>query len=948
MRGTKLEHSEYLRVDASASFGAALEAATRRCDQLDDRDRARHQVLDDESALSNEWYWILGADNAPEPDALESLLETAERNPSLEVTGPKLVHRDDPARIVEYGKSITHSGIAVRLHADAIDQGQFEHLSDVLAVAAGGMLVRRETWDRLRGFDPGLPAVDDGLDFCVRAWLSGGRVLLSPRARVESDAENASGTTHFGKRTRPLQKYRIRREAQLHRQLSWVPTIEFVLRWLLLLPQTLLRTVMHLLRKTPGRIIPDWRAALRVFFFRTGVLRSRRQFAATKQHSLTSLSKLFVTSREWRKMQANRRDEYRAETQQHRDRYNFITGGGGWIALIGVVTALVLFFPLLGTGTLVGGALLPMSGSVGELWAQTGYGLRDTGGGVGVSDPFTYLLAALGTLTFWNPSQSIQVLWLVAIPASAIGAWFLAARLTMQPWARALVALAWMASPTLYASLMEGRLGGVLVHVLLPWLVFTGLGAASSWAATAWCSLIALAITAASPMLLPLLVLLWLIALALAGRGWVRVLVTCIPTLAMFMPLGITQLNRGRPFAVLADPGVPVIADPARGWEVLGLFPTRTAGGWVDVAANAESTANVWMLLALALVPLGVLAVAALFTRTWRVALAGIVLACAGFVTAGVAGGFAFTFTAGESVPLWIGPAQSAALLGLLMAASAGIVALRIPGRVIGSLGVIALIALLLPIAPAQLNGTSKVEASTGRTLPAIVEAQGTASGQLGTLVISPLGADRLHVHLERGAGQTLNEFSTLTTTNTELTENVKALADTALKFLSAGSANPTADLHELGIGFVLVEPAPTAGAVLEQRLVTAMSANEALSAAGNADQIGTLFQVVNAAERPTDPQLAGALDTDNWRNSLGRALLIVQGLVMLFVVLLALPTGGVEARARGIRQRRGSKRWFDLDRGSPQPALQPETSGDLFADEPTGDHIDASGDDRV
>ena len=948
MREAALDHSTYLRIAADATFGAAVQAAVDACDNADTTERERRQQLGADPELSSDWFWILGADNAPEPDALEELLDTAERNPSLEVTGPKIVHQDDPARIVEYGQSVTSSGIAVRLHADAIDQGQFEHLSDVLAVAAGGMLVRRETWNRLQGFDSGLPAVDDGLDFCVRTWLSGGRVLLSPRARVEADAAGAIGTTHFGKRTRPLQKYRIRREAQLHRQLTWVPVLEFVLRWLLLLPLTLARTIQHLLRKTPGRILPDWRAALRVFFFRTGVHRSRRQFAATKRHSLHSLNKLSITPQEWRKIQANRRDEYRAATQQHRDRYNFITGGGGWIALLGVVASLVLLFPLINAGTITGGALLPLSGDIGQLWGNTGYGLRDTGGGVGVADPFNYLLAFLGTITFWNPSQSIQLLWLIAIPASAVGAWFLAARLTVQPWARAVVAIAWMAAPTLYASLMEGRLGGVVVHMLLPWLLFTGFGAASSWTAASWCSLIALAIAASSPMLLPLLGLLWLLALLTAGRGWMRVLVTCIPTLAMFMPLGVAHLNRGRPFAVLADPGMPVVADPTRGWEVLGLFPTQSAGGWRDLASANNFDGQIWLPLALVLVPFVLLGLVALLRRTWRVALAGIVLACAGFVTAGIGGGFAWAFEAGDRVPLWVGPAQSAAFLGLLIAAAAGIVALRATGRIIGAVGVAALAVTLLPIAPAQLNGTSQIAASTGRTLPALVEAQGAAANQIGTLVITPLGADRIHVHLERGAGRTLNEFSTLTTTNTELTESNRALANTALKFLSVGDTNPTADLHELGIGFILVKPAPTAGALLEQRLVTSMSANEALSNAGEADQIGTLFQVINAAERPTDPKLAGALDTDNWKHSLGRAMLIVQGAVLLFVVLLALPTGGIEARARGIRARSGRSRWFDLDGGSTLRVAAYDTPVDLFDDQPTGEHLDTPGGDRV
>ena len=59
-------------------------------------------------------------------------------------------------------------------------------MSDVLAVAAGGMLVRASLWNTLEGFDPSLPAIDDALDFCVRARLAGHRVQLVPAARVRS------------------------------------------------------------------------------------------------------------------------------------------------------------------------------------------------------------------------------------------------------------------------------------------------------------------------------------------------------------------------------------------------------------------------------------------------------------------------------------------------------------------------------------------------------------------------------------------------------------------------------------------------------------------------------------------------------------------------------------------------------------------------------------------
>ena len=923
-------------VERDASFGEAVGAAIEEFESVVD-----DALRTDADEPPNDWFWLLGADNAPEPDALAALLDTAERNPSLEVTGPKIVSVDDPTMLVEYGQSVTHSGVSLRLHEHALDQGQFEHLSDVLAVAAAGMLVRRDTWARLGGFDPGLEAYDDALDFCVRTWLSDGRVLLTPDARVESLGDLAPGTAKLGRRTRPLQRYRLQRTAQLHRQLKWSGVLEFVLRWLLLLPTAIGRAVLHLLRKQPGRILPDLRATLTVMLGRTRAARARRSFAGGRRQPMSTLERLLVSGPEWRKLQAALRDEDRAVLQQGRDRYNFITGGGGWVLLLAVIASTVLLFPLLRTGTIAGGALLPLSGSVGELWANTGYGRRDAGGGVGVADPFQFLLAVLGSLTFWQPSLIVTVIWFAALPLAAVGAWFMVARFTRRPWVRAFGALAYAISPPLLVALADGRLGGVLVHALLPWLVFTLFAASRSWAAAATASLLTAAIAASSPQLIPALALLWLFVLVRSGRGWVRQIFVPVPAIAMFLPLAVTQINRGRPLALFADPGFPVAVEPVRGWHAVLGFADASLGGWQDALARLGIDADVWLVLAVLVAPLVLAAVLGVVGGGWRLALAGWFAAALGFVTAGIAGGIALAAIGGAAVPLWIGPGQSLGWLGLVIAAVAGAAylgPLRVPVTALALIGALLLVA---PVAPAQYNGAAAVAPSDGRTLPALIDAQGRAAAQLGTLVITPQGPQTMRAHLERGTGMKLDQVSTLASTNPAVTPRRAELAELAVGFLSSGVHNPTAELHRLGIGFVLVEGGPTGGAALEQRMITALSTNESIQLVGQAGEFGTLFQVVNAAERPTDPTLAEQLDRSNLGDVLGRAMLIVQASVLAFVILLALPTGGLASRARAAEVRLG-ERWEELDRDRNRRRREryriDDETVDVYADAATGE----------
>lgn len=899
-----------LTVAQDASFGKAVAAATGELDAIEPIREA-----DTGATHPNEWLWFINAADAPEPDALAELLDTAERNPSLAVTGPKLVSAHDPSRLVEFGQSITPTGESVRLHTDALDQGQYEAFSDVLAVATNGMLVRRDVWNELHGFDPGLEAVDDSLDFCVRTWLAGNRVLLTPDARIETPGKDAPGTAKYGRRTGNQARYRARRTATLHRRLAWSGPVMFWVNWLLLLPEVAVLTVLNLLRKQPGRILPDFFAALKVFFGGTGALAARRRFAATSEQPLASLDRLRISASEWRTMRAIKRDEQLAIAQQGGDRYNFITGGGGWVALITAVASAIMLFPLLRTSVLSGGALLPLSGSIGELWAATGYGLRDTGGGIGVADPFQFVLAALASLTFWQPSLIVVVIWLIALPLAATGAWFTAARFTRRPWLRSFFALAWALSPTLLGALADGRLPAVLVHITLPWFVFAFFAARNRWAASAAASLLAVVIAASSPALIPALVILWLLMVVTSGAGWLRQVFVPIPAAAMFLPLVVTQFNRGRPLAALADPALPGPYEPLHGWHTVFGFADPNLGGWHDFFGQLGfGGSNPFMLFTALLAPLAILAAIGIFTNGWRLALAGLIVAATGWITAGVAGGFAFAVWEAAAVPIYPAAGQSLGYFGLLMAAIAGaahIGPLRIPVTMLALIGVTALI---VPLFPAHLTGTAAVTASDGRTLPALATVQGEDAAQLGTLVVTPIGPDQLRLNLERGSGMKLNDISTLATTNPATSPTDESIAALVVDFLSAGKSNPMSQLHELGIGFVLLQPAEGAGAPLGQRLVTGLSTNESVTSIGKIKDYGTLFQVVNAAEKPTDPVLAQQLDVTNWQNLLGRAMLIAQTLILLFVILLALPTGRVADLS--VAARRNKPQWEDLDRG--------------------------------
>ncbi|MBC7590504.1 MAG: glycosyltransferase family 2 protein, partial [Salinibacterium sp.] len=168
----------------------------------------------------DEWMWLLGHDNAPDPKALAALLGAVEVAPSVAIAGPKLMRLDEPDVIASFGETLTALGRSVSLVENELDQAQHDIQADQLGVAAGGMLVRRTVFTALGGFDPTLPSIDAALDFSVRARLAGHRVVGVPSARVTS----AGPPELFGRRSVSVgAQNRIRRFAQLHRRLVWAP-----------------------------------------------------------------------------------------------------------------------------------------------------------------------------------------------------------------------------------------------------------------------------------------------------------------------------------------------------------------------------------------------------------------------------------------------------------------------------------------------------------------------------------------------------------------------------------------------------------------------------------------------------------------------------------------------------------------------------------------------------
>ena len=850
---------------------------------------------------------MLSHDNAPTPGALAALLGAVEVAPSVAVAGPKLMEWDRPDYISSFGKTVTPLGATIELVESELDQAQHDRTSDVLAVSGHGMLVRRSVWEALGGFDPALPSIDAALDFCIRVRLAGHRIVGVPAARVAS----VGGPETFGKRSvSDRVRSRIRRSAELHRRLTYAPALAVPFHWASLLPLAVGRSIAHLLAKRPAEITGEFSAAVSTAFS-PGILPARRNLARTKKLGWAAITPFRMSWNLVRETRANRRDAATVATGGAAQslRPSFFGAGGAWIVLFVAAVSCIAMSPYLGAASLTGGALAPLSAHLGELWSNIGYGWREIGAGfVGAADPFAFVLAVLGSLTFWAPSIAVVLVFVLALPLAALAGWWCAAMFSTRAWPPAVAAILWAFSPPLLASLAAGHLGSVIAHVLLPWLVVAMLAAVRSWSAAAASGLLMAAIVASAPVLAPALLVAWLAWVVANPRALSRLIAVPLPTIALFVPLIVQQVFRGTPVALLADPGVSVATLAPSGWQLAVLSPVDGFNGWEALFSGLSMPAlSAPIAVAALLAPLGVLALLGLFLPGSRRAVPSMVLALLGFVTAIVSSHIEVSFHGSAAVAIWAGSGLSLMWLGLIGSAIVALEALGKAQTVPSLVVVVATMALAVPLIAAPLAGTALVTASSGRMLPAFVTAEAANDPLVGTLELVAQNDGGLAAVLHRGTGTTLDARSTLAATSKSISPAHERIAVLAGNLASRSGFDVETELRELGIGFVLSPVVSGEDAKATRvRVGESLDANPAFTAIGSTANgylwsfDGRVGGEADDASATTEPEATAPNIPlpDPVASPLGAGILAGQLLIIVMTVLLAIPTSG-RARAR-------------------------------------------------
>ncbi|MCT9818744.1 glycosyltransferase [Microbacterium sp. W1N] len=838
--------------------------------------------------IDGDAVWLLAQDTAPEPAALARLAGALETAPSVAFAAPKLVRWDDAHRIVSLGVTMTRTGHAVGLAGGELDQGQHDGRQDVLGADVRALLVRADRWKELGGLDPALSGADEGLDLGVRARLAGHRVALAPRAIVAVAGDGVAGAPDDRSTASRTRARFAARAAQLHRRLVYAAPPLVFLHWLSLLPLGLARSVGHLIGKHPSRIGPEIAATVAALVRIPSVVRARSGIRRIRQAGWAQLAPLRMTPRELR-------ERHEIETgPEARHELGFFTGGGAWIVLAALVLSIAAFPALLAWPALGGGALAPLRATVAQLWADAApAGDRALGWATsGPADPFSAVVATIGSLSPLAPSRAIVVLWVLALPLAALGGWFAATRVTDRALPRAAVAIAWTLAPPLLSALTEGRPTGVLVHLLLPWLLFTGAAAHRAWTSAGLASIIAVAVLACAPTLAPALLLLWTVQLVLVatlrGAGIGRVLWLIVPTIAVFAPLVWARVTAGEWVTLAADPGVPLAGtglggDPVSRLALLAGFPTADPGGW-----GAWTDGPVWW-VPLLVAPLLAAALTAPLVARLLPAAVTLLIAATGIATAFLVSGVAVAAVGADPAPLWPGAALSLGWAG--MAGAAALTLDRLAPRPRGLVALLVLGALAVAAVPAltaTVRGAAVLTNGPVSTLPAFVDAEGRGGTGTATLVLTPQTSGAFAAQVVWGGSETLDGQTTLVSARGAATDADDELGGVVADLVTGTAGDVVERLGAHGVGFVLLEvPADDAAAAVGRTAASSFDLRDALENVGDTGK-GVLWRVT--AE--VDPRAAG---------DPGAGWIVLQAGALVLALLLAVPTAATARAARRV-----------------------------------------------
>lgn len=163
---------------------------------------------------------FLNNDTEPREGWLDALVETAEGDPRVGVVGSRLLYPD--GRVQHAGVVLSRRGLVpYNLYRGA--EGtlpEAQQYRELRAVSGACMLVRRDAFHQVGGFDEGFRNGFEDVDLCLKIHVGGSRILVDPRSEVvhmEGQTEGRSDAEESN-----LERFRARWSERVFPDEDWV------------------------------------------------------------------------------------------------------------------------------------------------------------------------------------------------------------------------------------------------------------------------------------------------------------------------------------------------------------------------------------------------------------------------------------------------------------------------------------------------------------------------------------------------------------------------------------------------------------------------------------------------------------------------------------------------------------------------------------------------------
>ena len=764
-------------------FGACVDAGLGLVPRPDFRADAR-------LADTIEWIWLLHDDCAPDSTALEQLLLAADRHPSVAVLGPKILGWHDRRVLLEVGVGITSDGRRVTgLERGEHDQGQHDGERDVLAVSSAGMLVRRDIFDALGGFDPELPLFRDDLDLCWRAHRMGERVIIATGAQMHHREASAHGRRLDNQsRLESSRLLRADREAAVHVLLAHSSGVAAVLIGLRLFLGSVIRSLGYLLGKDASAAGAEIGAVVSVILHPSRLRRSRALVAVTSTEPASVVRHLRPST--WEQIRSlgeaaaglattsgsttntlsaldsgpvDEDASYLEESSAGLFKRVLRKPSVAIIVLLTLIAAAATRSLWLGEGVIQGGALLPSPWGASDLWNFYFQGWHNVGpGSVSDSPPYLAVIAVLSTITLGKATLAVNFMLLLAIPLAGWAAYFASRVLIPSKAIRFWGAATYALLPAMTGSLAQGRLGTSFAAFILPFALRSGvrmLTPDSTRRRAAGTALLFALLLAFAPALWLISLVCAVLAIAFIRRtkeAVIKAAITFGASFAALVPWSFSLVLN--PVQFFFEPGLnsATLTDPDI--SMVDIFLLHPGGPGMSP-----------IVITIGIVLAAVLALARTDRRSVAVLL--IIAAWVGILFALVQVVFLFT-PAGATTQMRTWPGPATLFIGLMLIAAAALGAQGLRTRFIGqsfSLGQpIAAIAVLAALAAPLLSllwlipaDTSVLARNSPATVPAFVAADAFGPQAPRTLMLTQLPAGNIEYTLINGDGLRLGDADT-------------------------------------------------------------------------------------------------------------------------------------------------------------------------------------------